>query len=129
MRTTHSLATMELPTDVVALIHNKLEEAGYSHAIDKTSDGWFLDMTGIAVVPPAEEVNAQTQRPSWLMPGWMALTSHGSKCPEYVDARKIRSVSGFKSGPAIVQLGGSGGSMVVAETPEEVIKAIGRATA
>lgn len=129
MRSTHTLAGMELPADVVELIRNKLAEAGYTHAIDKTPDGWFLDMTGIAVVSPSEEANAQTPRPSWLIPGWMALTSHGSKCPEYVDARQVRSVSGFKGGPAIVQLGGSGGSMVVAESPEEVIKAIGRATA
>lgn len=48
MRTTHTLAVMQLPADVVELIRGKLAEAGYDHAIDE-DDGLLLDMTGIGL--------------------------------------------------------------------------------
>jgi len=67
-------------------------------------------------------------RPAWLMPSWLALTSHGNGCPVYVDSAGIRSVSGRAGESAVVQLAG-GGSLVVMEAADEVIMAIGRATA
>lgn len=67
-------------------------------------------------------------RPGWLMPGWIALTSHGNGCPVYADSAGIRSVSGRSNEPAVIQLSG-GGSLVVLESAEDVICAIGIATA
>lgn len=68
------------------------------------------------------------ERPAWLMPSWLALTSHGNGCPVYVDSAGIRSVSGRAGDVSIVHLAG-GGSLVVMESADEVIMAIGRATA
>lgn len=54
MRSTHTLAVMHLPADVVELIRGKLAAAGYDHAIDE-HDGLQLDMTGIAIAPDDED--------------------------------------------------------------------------
>ncbi len=54
MRSTHTLAVMHLPADVVELIRGKLASAGYDHAIDE-HDGLQLDMTGIAIAPDDED--------------------------------------------------------------------------
>ncbi len=55
MRTTHTLAVMHLPADVVELIRGKLAEAGYDHAIDE-DDGLLLDMTGIGLAVDEDEL-------------------------------------------------------------------------
>ena len=57
IRATHTLAIMQLPPIVVALIRGRLEEAGYTHAIDETPDGVLLDMTGIGIAAQADEVD------------------------------------------------------------------------
>lgn len=62
MRSTHTLAVMHLPADVVELIRGKLEEAGYDHAIDE-HDGLQLDMTGIAIAPDDEDEDAPDHLP------------------------------------------------------------------
>ncbi len=68
------------------------------------------------------------ERPAWLMPTWIALTSHGNGCPVYADAAGIRSVSGRTGEVSIIHLAG-GGSLIVMESADEVIMAIARATA
>ena len=67
----------------------------------------------------------KVERPTWLMPGWVALTSHGNGCPIYIDEDAILCVSGRPSDAATLYLS-SGGAVVVVESAQEVIAAISR---
>lgn len=79
---------------------------------------------------------APKSRPSWLMPGWVALTAGPTGRPIYVDAR---TVTGIEDHPdpdparegatvAVVCVALSSRFMV-SETPEEVMRLLGNATA
>jgi hypothetical protein len=48
---THTLAVMEVPAQLYGFVKGRLEEAGYSHAIDDEG----LDMTGVMLAPLPED--------------------------------------------------------------------------
>lgn len=50
MRTTHTYALMEIPQEVFDLVREKLEAAGYEHAVHNDNGQLCLDMHGIALV-------------------------------------------------------------------------------
>lgn len=67
------------------------------------------------------------ERPGWLQPTWIALSCPANRSAYYADAFGIRAVSGRGTESAIVFLHG-GGSLVVGESAEQVLRAIAEAT-
>lgn len=47
---THTFVTMGIPEEFFTLVRQKMEDAGYQHAIHTTPDGDYIDMKGIALV-------------------------------------------------------------------------------
>jgi hypothetical protein len=56
LKSTHTLATMAISQTAFMEVHANMLGAGYENAIDKLDDGTdLLDMTGIGLVPNADE--------------------------------------------------------------------------
>lgn len=63
MTSTHTLAALNLPVAVVTLIRDRLQEAGYTHAISDGPDGLSVDMSGICLEPDAAQAWAGDRQP------------------------------------------------------------------
>lgn len=70
--------------------------------------------------------NPMPERPTWLPPSWIALTTYPAKAAIYLDARSVHAVLGDRR--AVVAFG-QGQQTTVEQSPRQVFSDISRATA
>lgn len=86
MRSTHTVATLGLPADIVHKIRDLLLAAGYSHAVHEEGAELLVDMTGIGLVvdygmPSGPEARERAFR--------QALADYPGRNTHQMQARKV----------------------------------------